>query len=181
MKILFLDMDGVLNSHKFFGATYSKRMAKRAKGIAKVKAIAQNEFLVEMIDREAVVHLNAVLAATGAVCVLSSSWRIPWPVNVVLTALREQGFTGDLIDKTPHGADVPPTPPEWRNSERSEYSRGLEIAAWLEKHPEVESFAIVDDSADMAHLMPRLVRTTWLNGLEAEHVEPLVKLLMETT
>lgn len=52
MKILFLDIDGVLNAGSF-------------------DATAQST----SVDRVAVARLNHVLAATGAKLVLSSSWR----------------------------------------------------------------------------------------------------------
>lgn len=55
--------------------------------------------------------------------------------------------------------------------------RGHEIQRWLSEHPEVTSFAILDDDTDMAHLYDRLVLTDCEDGLQAEHVERLVVLL----
>ncbi len=177
-------MDGVVNSHAFFasgagrlmvGPPVGKRAAQPVRDAKRAPLHGDHRMMVDMIDPAAVVHLNAVIAATGAKVVLSSSWRIPWPWPAVWNALDARGFDGLVIDATPNGAIVPR---ELEDADPDTYTRGIEIQAWLDAHPAVESFAIVDDSADMAHLLPRLVRTTWARGLEAEHVAPLVALLI---
>lgn len=164
--VLFLDMDGVVNSARWF-EVISKRAFRRAKGAAK------RDFLT-MIDPAAVALLNAVIDRTGADVVISSSWRIVWSVSEIAGMLTEKGFVGKVIGATPNGAFIPS---EWVDKPESEYTRGIEITAWLDEHRDVTTFAIVDDSADMAHLLPRLVRTTWARGIEPEHVERLVALL----
>ena len=51
-----------------------------------------------------------------------------------------------------------------------------EIQSWIDDH-EVESFVILDDSSDMAHLMPKLVHTSMETGLTEDHVEQALSLL----
>jgi hypothetical protein len=61
-----------------------------------------------------------------------------------------------------------------------ERGRGHEIQAWLDaraRRQTIESFVILDDSADMAHLLPRLVRTPFATGLGDEHVDQAVAML----
>jgi hypothetical protein len=41
----------------------------------------------------------------------------------------------------------------------------------------VESFVILDDDADMEHLLPRLVQTSMDDGLQDRHVEKAVEIL----
>jgi hypothetical protein len=41
------------------------------------------------------------------------------------------------------------------------------------------SIVIIDDSADMVHLTPWLVRTTYLTGLQPEHVDQALKVLSQ--
>jgi hypothetical protein len=55
--------------------------------------------------------------------------------------------------------------------------RGLEIQDWLDNHPGVTDFVILDDSSDMAHLMPKLIQTDDATGLTQAHVAPALRLL----
>ncbi len=168
MRVLFLDMDGVVNSARYF-EVLSKRQYRKARGKAKAEGRERKTF-VDMIDPDAVPHLNAIVERTGCKVVISSSWRTPWTYAEIESMLRSRGFRGSVIGSTPTkiAASGPPR----------ETQRGTEIQAWLDGYPEVEAFAILDDSDDMAHLLPRLVLTTWARGLEAEHVESVVALLM---
>lgn len=172
-KILFLDMDGVVNSAEWFNVI-SKRAYRRARGRAKAVGRSRGTF-VHMIDPAAVRLLNVIVAGgwgtPAAKVVLSSSWRIPWTHRQVQGMLRERGFRGRLIDSTPKSVRPPPG---------QEHARGHEIQRWLDRHPSVESFVILDDADDMAHLCPRLVQTTWARGLEAAHVDAARTLLAVT-
>lgn len=60
--------------------------------------------------------------------------------------------------------------------------RGEEIQDWLDKHPEVEKFIIVDDDSDMCHLMNHLLKTDCYVGFTMrsfEEAEALYKKLYE--
>jgi HAD domain in Swiss Army Knife RNA repair proteins len=52
--------------------------------------------------------------------------------------------------------------------------RGIAIQAWLderyERFGDVSRFVILDDNADMAHLIPHLVQSTLDVGLTLDHV-----------
>lgn len=176
MKVVFLDMDGVLNCATWFQAT-SKTQFRRKKGATKASMRTVggiyylDEYAAKMIDEAAVAHLNELARRTDCKFVLSSSWRIPYQLGEVETMLRLRGFEGSLHDKTPAHIQGPP------DEQGREYLRGYEIARWLEQHPEVEAFVILDDGSDMAHLRFNLVQTSWQDGLQAEHVERAVALL----
>lgn len=111
MKILFLDIDGVLNSERssfaFDGYPHS--------------------FVdLDKFDWVAVSLVNQLCNATGCKIVLSSTWRLHFPISAASAAL---GLP--IIDATPdHG---------------SYDTRSSEVTAWLAAHPEVTSYAIVDD------------------------------------
>lgn len=165
MKVLFLDMDGVVNSARYF-EVLSKRQYRKARG--KAKAAGRRDF-VQMIDPVTVPLLNAIVERTGAKVVISSSWRIPWTFAEIAAMLERRGFVGDVIDSTPNGVLLPVGV--------TEYERGHEIQAWLDGRPDIKAFAILDDSDDMAHLLPMLVQTSWARGLESEHVDLVVGLL----
>src|SRR5258708_3844439 len=105
---------------------------------------------VEQIDPAAVARLNRIVDASAAKIVVSSSWRLGHSVEELQQILEERGFRGEVVGRTPDLNIV----------------RGLEILAWLSAQAEVpESYCILDDSNDMAALLPNLVRTSWRAGL----------------
>lgn len=126
-----------------------------------------------MIEPQACSRLESVLARTGDVIVLSSSWRIRYDAPSFEVLIKPLCPSARVIGITPHGGFV---------TDAGLYvaqGRGDEIGMWLGEHPEVERFAIVDDNSDMGALKHRLVQTTWAHGLLDEHVELLVAMLNE--
>lgn len=59
--------------------------------------------------------------------------------------------------------------------------RGLEIQEWIDAHPGVERFVILDDECEMVHLEPLLVKTKFDCGLTEQDVEKAIKILEPTT
>lgn len=156
MKVLFLDIDGVLND-----ATFLERLADRG------LVVVDGEWdWRDHIDPERVTILNRVLAETGAVVVVSSSWRCRYPADELQRMLEELGFTGLIVGDTPRlfGHD-----------------RFVEIRRWLEATPRMPSaFAIVDDDPDAGVGFERVfVRTSGgpNGGLRDEHAERLIEIL----
>jgi hypothetical protein len=164
MRVLFLDIDGVLNSADYLR---NRRHVRRP--------------TPHSIDAPTVPRLNAVTDRTGAALVISSTWRLSSGAAQLPYVLRDHGVTGRVVGMTPslmeETGEVQPC--GYRSLRRRE--RGHEIQAWLDAHPECARFAIVDDNSDMAHLRHRLVQTTWERGLQDEHVETLCALLGERT
>lgn len=152
MKVLFLDFDGVLNSHKFI--THQANHTNQS--------IVSMRDPKTMIDPEAVKILNKIIEATGAKVVISSSWRHLHEWEELQEMLIARGFEGEVIGQTPDAAVSGP-------------DRGHEIQEWLDAHLDVESFVIIDDSSDMAHLMDKLVSTSFYTGLLESHIEPAIK------
>lgn len=138
LRVIFLDIDGVLNC-----ATTAARLPSGVIGF----------------DPAKVAMLNAVVDATGAKIVLSSSLR---KQDDWREMLLENGVRG-AIDRTPSLGF-------YRYEDRP---RGREIAAWLEGHPEVERYAIIDDSDDMLPDQP-LFRTAWTTGLTQDVADAVI-------
>jgi hypothetical protein len=155
MKILFLDIDGVLNSWRWY------------KSLA-LKGRQPSMMPDDQIDPKAVTRLNKVIERTGAKVVVSSTWRLMRTVTELQQVLNRFGFVGEVVGKTPR---------LHRDGDGNQLYRGHEIQQWLDENPGVELFAIVDDDSDMAHLMDRLVRTDMKKGLTPVHVEQLVTML----
>lgn len=124
------------------------------------------------VEPTCVAALNTLIAQTSADIVVSSCWRIGREVIELRDLLLQNwGVKGKIIDRTPHMGDV---------------TRGCEIQTWLTKRKEhrddVESFVIIDDDADMDHLIPHLVRTEFVRGFTQRHIPKAVEILniMET-
>jgi hypothetical protein len=141
VKVLFLDIDGVLINRKVL-------MRKQQFDIA---------------DTDCVALLNEILEKTGAMIVVTSLWRIGHTTEELEQLFVKWGvLPGRVIDRTICNWD-------WK--------RGQEIQAWLDEHPEIKTFAIIDDDSDMLHLMPYLVRTQFEPGLTAADASKALTLL----
>jgi hypothetical protein len=154
MKVIFLDFDGVVVC---MPVEYDKTSTGRK---------------VHALNRDAVSHLNAIVAATGAHVVVSSTWRIGRPRPHLLGYLRRAGFLGYVVDVTP----------ELFEDQGRRVERGHEIQAWLAAHPgEIESYVVLDDDADKGPLPAErwvLVEQGWFKGgLTAEHAQSAIAAL----
>jgi hypothetical protein len=86
MKIIFLDIDGVLNSGRFMHSNID----------------AFNEaYGVKHLDPMAIARLNKIIEATDAEVVISSTWRILSSVADMRGYLKAAGFTGVVRGATP--------------------------------------------------------------------------------
>lgn len=163
MKALFLDVDGVLNSKDWFTRRGDRQPEHGDPGSFGYLAARQ-------LDPVAVRLMNDVVERTGCTVVLSSSWRING-LERSKEVLRLAGATFELFDATPDCAQLGP------GSLYVARERGGEINEWLEGHPEVTRFAIVDDSDDMGPLANHLIRTTWDWGLTMVEAKALIEAL----
>lgn len=153
MRVIFLDIDGVLNSPDFQIHRFQRGPGRRP------------------IDPVCVEHLNTLIRQTQARIVVSSTWR-----HEGLTRIRRT-----LRDHSVTAAVVGTTPILERRTTSGLYAvpdRGHEIQAWLDgTRFTVERFVILDDDADMAHLIGHLVRTDYRTGLTAADAERACALL----
>lgn len=146
IKVVFLDIDGVLVNRE------SLRTAGgfRSKG-----------------SSDCVAALNRITDETGAVIVVSSTWRRKGR-GFVLRTLRGWGVTGRMIGITPVLNAV---------------DRGEEIQAWLDDYQsrrgEVDAFVILDDDNDMLHLAGKLVQTDFMPGLTVADADQAIMFLSQ--
>ena len=151
-SVIFLDLDGVLNSHRYLYVTPKPWDGMEYEG---------NEHL--QLDPVAIDRLNQIIEATQAVVVVSSSWRHGHSRERLQEMLEARGFTGEVIDVTP---------------DDSRLDRGDEIALWLADHPDVERYVVLDDDADDTVVMKKhLVKTSFHTGLLDCHVSEAVRRL----
>lgn len=154
MKVVFLDVDGVLNSEQWFQQRPTpKRFTVDPKCVARVRKLCE---------------------VTDAKVVLSSSWRVRMKVRQLVDLLSRSGLPREvMVGVTPHllPHELPGT--------MEEAPRGMEILEWLttERYREnlrggrVEKFVIIDDKSDMFGLEKHLVQTNKEIGISDRDVE----------
>ena len=155
-KVVFLDIDGVLNSRVFF-------MEKSAKagGIW----YAKDDYIVAQFDHEAVTRLNQILEVTDAKIVVSSTWRLNHSVRGLQRIFKAVNIIGEVIGKTQS------------LSGDHKYPRGYEIAAWI-KFGKPENYVVLeDDVIEMDMLEGHVIQTYFQYGLQDEHVEQAIEIL----
>lgn len=180
MKVLFLDVDGVLNGYsRVTGAVYFIAMK-----LGLLKLIMNHHDIFGVHTRK-VKLLSKIVKATGCKIVLSSSWRFGWCVPYE----QKDGHQKELVDKlNKYGIIIMDRTPiiEFNGS----YShRETEIRDWLSRHDNIESFVILDDEQfDLQGFIGKeLVRTSnsdyikgnWYEntGLKRKHVKQAIKIL----
>lgn len=151
MKIIFLDIDGVLNSRQY----------DSGRGTAKGN-----------IDVSRLLLLKQLVDQTGAKIVLTSSWRRHWdPVGECSDEIGKEledtfgRFGICLYDKTPE----------------LENDRSKEINEWLAMNRDVNAFVVIDDiKFGWYELAPFVVNTDYHidRGLEQRHIEKAIKILL---
>ena len=145
MKVLFLDIDGVLNSENWFA--YRIYCVKNNMVNILMNFVDTDDRNIKhkltTLDDRAIANLNRIVEETGCKVVLSSSWRSSIESENIFTQnlLKLKGFKYEFYDATPR---------LWF----SDFSirRGEEIKFWLDKESEkheIESFVILDDDSDM--------------------------------
>lgn len=147
MKILFLDIDGVLNCRSYIG-----RPGRNS--------LSELDWFQDQIDPACMDRLNQILDQSKAKVVISSSWRIILSLPELQEILTSKGFRGEIIGKTP---ELPPD------------DREEEISLWLRDNP-AESFVILDDGRVDPNF-DHQVLTSFEEGLLDKHVPMALKIL----
>ncbi len=115
-KVLFLDIDGVLN-------TEQQQWKCQMEGIPPADKFGYT------FDPKAVFCLGEILNITGAEIVLSSSWKF-LGMSVLQDMWKVRHLPGTITDITPD----------------NQKGKGLEIKEWLEKHQnDIKNYVILDD------------------------------------
>jgi hypothetical protein len=157
MKVIFLDFDGVLN-------TQADWDARPRNGLIEDESSAH----VPPINPRLVATLNRIIEATGAVCVLSTSWRKWLSGRDAQALLWVHGFKGEIIGSTPTaiGGGV-----EWGKR------RGWQIREWLRTAKDVDSYVVLDDHDYADTDDGKFVQTPYQRGLTEENADRAIELL----
>jgi len=134
-KIIFLDIDGVLNvipqGHDEYGAIFHPHF----------------------VD-----NLRYIIEHTGAKLVISSTWRMSG-LKIMREMWEKRGLPGEVIDITPTAVDVVD---RGTVDYYDLVDRGYEIQQWLDDHKgQWAVYCIIDDDNDMMpEQMENFVRTS---------------------
>jgi hypothetical protein len=161
MKIIFLDIDGVINS-AFEWVSTSER------GPAPINTTLWD---IHDLTPKYIGRLNDIIAATGAKVVISSSWRIQYTYTQIEAMLKQQGFVGEVIGETPQFNRTP---------DGVVQDRGDEIKFWVNANDDIDAFVILDDidfDGIINYYYPQFVHIKKSTGLLPKHVEKAIKIL----
>lgn len=159
MKILFLDIDGVLNS----AATISRNHFNPDYLAESKSHVHRYGSCTCWPDSKLVSRLNDILVRTDAEVVVSSTWRLDGRQKIA-AACRDFGLCKSIKGITP----------------RMNSYRGEEIKWWLEFCPynsDIHSAVILDDDSDMGEMSPLLVQTSHSHGIQLGHVIAATEIL----
>ena len=163
MKVIFLDVDGVLNSE-------DDLLIYRAKN-----NITGCILYTEVEDRPLKL-LKEIIDKTNAKIVVSSSWRTDCDRSGKKSIFGNELYTklvNRLADYDIEVYDITP-------SLKSDTQRGDEIREWLLENP-IDDFIILDDDSDMCEFLntDRFIKTTYKHGLTEDIKELAIKKLKD--
>ena len=162
-KIIFLDIDGVLNT-KEWHSRMTKDTPKDEYGYA--------------FDPVTVKNLAHIIDKTGADIVISSSWKF-YGVAKLRKMWEIRNLPGTILDITPNTI----SDEMLLNANLEEFQlgvcRGNEIKEWLSRHKgEVSNYVIIDDFDDMLpEQEDHVVLTDTLIGITEFDAEKAIAIL----
>ena len=161
--IVFLDIDGVLNTSKNYEEWEE---AMRESGKAVTFASSPDDSLVHLLFDPALVNrLNTLTEDTGAEIVVSSSWRNLYSdFDDLVSVLRSVGVLAPIIDRTLS-----------RGFGRGE--RGDQVAEWIRENEFEGPFVCLDDGDDFEAVWDNFVHVNPSKGLTLDDVYRAYKIL----
>lgn len=146
MRVVFLDIDGVLNSLDW----YQRRVGRAGPD--------------DEIDPAAVARVQRLCEETSARIVVSSTWRLLHKLPKLRNILAQHGLLAPIIGVTPclPGSRI-------RGDEIQLWLDRYIDSGPLSRGP-IDGMVILDDDSDMGHLAPWLVRTPFETGFVDAHI-----------
>lgn len=153
MRVIFLDIDGVVNTFQIYREkpAHLKDCPMRKIGEYYIDICSSGTGRVS--NEQAVLWLDKMCKDWDAKIVLTSAWRLRF--DSACQALYNSGLSKDIeiIGATPGVDDA---------------YRGKEIQLWLDDHKDVTDFVIIDDDSDMEPYMDKLVLTNTYSGINCD-------------
>lgn len=139
MNVIFLDIDGVLRTHK-----------SDLEWLKKLNApIPEKRY--RKFSPKSVSNINFIHTLIRCKVVITSNWKLYYSLDELKQIFREQGIQPEVIDKT--GIST---------------SRGEEILEWLSLNDGIENWVVIDDQVkDLSSIdSSRIVKCDFSVGFE---------------
>lgn len=160
MRVIFLDIDGVLNC-----------------AISKSHCIDVDGRVIKGIDSDKVKRLAKIVEATGAEIVLSSDWKDGWSKYYTSPKPSHAKYLDNHLYKKGRLTIKDKTP----STHKGSWFRGEEILSYLRLHKDVENYVILDDTFfedfSIKEISEHLVLTDYKVGLTDADVEKAIRIL----
>ena len=150
IKVIFLDIDGVVNCWDTKERSPSKCIG---------------------VEQRLITHIKEIVDATGAKLVLSSTWRKDWAFDL-LDGVDWRYLRDEFAKQGLYFMDYTPS--------RRDSHRGEEIKEWLESTEyDVESYVVIDDEMfDIWDLHDgHMVQTSFDHGIKPGAVKMAIQIL----
>lgn len=162
-RVLFLDIDGVLNSN-FWNASHSREISDGT-----------------LVDEEKICLLAGLVHKTGAEIVLHSGWRVWFDAGIEPIRTEAQRLV-DMLEREGlriSGMTPDLTTEEIRRTKRFSLVKATEILAWLSAQTDVGSWVVLDDlDLHNAQIREHQVKPDQTVGLTEADVLAAERLLM---
>ena len=157
MKVIFLDIDGVLNSVDSMVAFHEW------------KPKGTRVMIEDKLDEVSVGLLRRLCNETGAKIVVSSTWRMGRTGDDFIEIFTRHDWPEfPYLDQTPIGHQINPI---------GERTRGHEIQHWLDNNGNPE-YVILDDDSDMLESqMNNFVHCSGISGFRGKHYCKAMRIL----
>lgn len=166
-KIIFLDIDGVLNPTHYMNALY--KMWK-----ASFEDVKSHDEYGQLFFYHNCNALDTIIGNTGAKIVMSSSWRMEG-MTKMQKMWKDRRLAGEIIDVTPTANVLVDAGKE---KFYDSVCRGAEIQYWIDANNFKGKYCIIDDDDDMLEEQQNnFVKTNSSCGLTYKDAEKAILIL----
>ena len=162
MKVIFLDIDGVLNC-----------------ATSKSYCVEDGGRVIKGVDSDKVKRLAKIVEATGAKIVLSSDWKDGWNKYYTSQKPSHAKYLDNHLYKKGKLTIKDKTPTTYKGT----WFRGEEILTYLRTHRDIDNYVILDDTFydDFINkeIEEHLVLTNRKVGLTDGDVKNAIKILLK--
>lgn len=173
-KIVFLDIDGVVNSRKWY---YARSCMPKEMFIPTDDRVTERD--MRELDLTVLGLLCKLVLDTGSKIVITSTWRLGKDPLYFRLMFHRRGIT-----EFPRDTFIGCTPslPSSRDTQGHNVTRGTEIQKWIEDNNFTGKYVIFDDDSDfLLTQKPNFIQTSHEDGLNWDHYYRALCILGQTT
>lgn len=164
-KIIFLDIDGVLNTEKHNISLKKQKKSSDKYGL--------------LFDPNTIKHLETIIESTHADIVIMSSWKF-LGLDSIQEMWKSRNLPGKVIDITPSNV----SDDFLLNNDLEDidlanlYLKGVEIESWLSKFSKNIKYVIIDDeNVVLNSQLASFIKTNPYDGLTEELSKKAISIL----